>query len=163
MSGNLAVVVLLVLVVFSCFGLFLPRSFLVFVFSVRTIAPRRGDFVECDQSRIGGRCRESTYVRFLELTLCVGSGQTNLRTISNGSDPFDIASHTSVPEDAEAGWRKSAAVKRNSFEGQAFLARTRTGRGRRNRQGRARNAGRRRPPIPLVQPSQFQIDQETEQ
>jgi hypothetical protein len=38
-------------------------------------------------------------------------------------DAGDIASHTARSQDFIAGWRKSAAVKRNSFAQQAFLDR----------------------------------------
>jgi len=53
--------------------------------------------------------------------LCAGTEQPLLVASGEAKRPGYIASHTMGPRDSFPRWRKSAAVKGNSFARQAFL------------------------------------------
>jgi hypothetical protein len=87
-------------------------------------SPRREDFVKYDQSRIVCFCREISGVEFLVLTLCAKNEQATL-PVRLRATRYCVAHDGSESLDApwRKSWRKSAAVKGNSFECQAFLDR----------------------------------------
>jgi glycerol-3-phosphate acyltransferase PlsY len=111
MSGNLAVVVLVLLVLI-----------------VPALAFRRGAMISSDMIR-------AEFFSDVEKSAASNSSTNVVRHKRAGSSSLafacdcercDIASHTMVADETKCqhkSWRKSAAVKGNSFEDQAFLER----------------------------------------